>query len=209
MKKKDTIKGKNNPTSQSQSQSKSKSPQVLDYIIWIFKNVIIGTIIYFIVVSTINSKERFPYYDWAYNTLMKGNYETIQQYDTLSLDQKWEAKLGYTGAYWIYIRNNTPEDAVILFPTHDIFMPEGKTTLFVGEPINKISISRFLHPRKVVQYNEIETNRYGKQLTHVAIANGWGYDYLEYPVANKIDNTVLPIKQTENTQTENQANTKQ
>jgi hypothetical protein len=205
MKKKKVIKGKNNPTSKSQSQS----PQVFDYAIWIFKNAIMGTIIYLIIVSTINNKDRFSYYDWAYNTLMKGNYETIKQYDTLSLDQKWESKLGYTGAYWIYIRNNTPEDAVILFPTVDIFMPEGKTTQFVGEPANKISVLRFLHPRKVVLHNEIETNRYGKQLTHVAIANGWGYDYLEYPVLNRIDNTVLPIKQAENTQTENQTNTNQ
>jgi hypothetical protein len=206
MKNKEKIKGKNN------SLSKPQSAQTFDYVIWIFKNVIIGLLVYLIVFHYLINTNNHPYYDWAYNTLMKGNYETAKNYDTLSLDQKWEAKLGYTCAYWHYIRNNTPEDAVILFPTHDIFMPEGKKTQFAGEPAGKLNALRFLYPRKIVYHNEIETNLYGKQITHVAIANGWGYEYLEYPVNNKIDNTVLPVKQpenTENTQTENQTNTNQ
>jgi hypothetical protein len=198
MKNKDKIKKKNN------SLSKPQSPQGFDYIIWIFKNAIIGLIIYLIVFQLI---EKQPSYNWAYNTLIKKNYELIKENDTLSLDQKWESKLGYTCSYWKYLRDNTPEDAVILFPTHDIFIPEGKKTLFVGEPAVKIEALRFLYPRKIVHHDEIETNKYGKQLTHVAIANGWGYEYLEYPVANRAENTVLPIKQPEDAQVKNQTST--
>ncbi|MDR1181773.1 MAG: hypothetical protein LBL13_07325 [Bacteroidales bacterium] len=200
MKKNDKIKRKSNPV------SKPRPVQPFDYAIWIFKNIIIGVVIYLAIFKLI---EKQPSYNWAYNTLMKGNYDLIKQNDTLSLDQKWVAKLGYTCAYWNYLRDNTPEDAVILFPTHDIFMPEGKETQFAGEPAGKINALRFLYPRKVVLQNEIETNRYGKQITHVAIANGWGYEYLEYPANNSVANTVLPIKQPENIQPENQTNTNQ
>jgi hypothetical protein len=205
------MKNKDNTKRKSNLISKPQSAKPLDYVIWIFKNVIIGLFVYLFVFYYLIDPDKHSYYNWAYNTLMKGNYETVKKYDTLSLDQKWEAKLGYTGAYWKYIRDNTPEDAVILFPTSEIFMPEGKKTQFVGEPAGKINALRILYPRKIVFHNEIETNRYGKQLTHVAIANGWGYEYLEYPVpvTNRTDNTVLPIKQPENTQPENQTNTNQ
>jgi hypothetical protein len=133
---------------------------------------------------------------------MKGNYETIKKYKHLPLDRKWEEKLGYTFVYWKHLRDNTPEDAVILYPTHDIFFPAGKKSRFVGEPASKIQALRFLYPRKLVYHTETETNRYGKNLTHVAIVNGWGYEYLEYVIDNKVDDTVLPIKRQGNQTTE-------
>jgi hypothetical protein len=185
MKKKVTVQKKNSPV------SKPKSVQPFDYAVWIFKNIIIGLCVYFAIHYIIDKHKS---YNWSYNTLMKDNYNTIKKYKALSLDRKWEIKLGYTFTYWKYLRDNTPENAVILYPPHDAFFPKEKKTQFTGEPANKIAASRFLYPRKLVSHNEIETNRYGKQLTHVAIVNGWGYEYSGYPVNNKVDNTVLPVK---------------
>jgi hypothetical protein len=175
--------------------SVSKSLQPFDYLSWIFKNIVIGMIVYFAVHYLIDKQTS---YDWAYNTLMKENYKTAKKYKHFTFDKKLEVKLGYTFVYWKYLRDNTPEDAIILFPTHDIFCPKGEKSKFTGEPASKMQTSRFLYPRKLVYPNEIETNRYGKQLTHVAIVNGWGYEYLEYTVANKVDDTVLPIKRQKN-----------
>jgi hypothetical protein len=187
--KEDKRKEKNN------SISKPQSVQPFDYAVWILKNIIAVLFVYFTIQYLIDKQ---PSYNWVYNILMKENYKTIKKYKSLSLDQKWEGKLGYDYAYWKYLHDNTPEDAVILYPTSDIFFPEGKKTDFERVAADKIQALRFLYPRKLVYHNETETNRYGKQLTHVAIANGWGYEYLEYTVVNKVDNTVLPIKQHNN-----------
>jgi hypothetical protein len=189
MKKKE--KKKNSPV----SKPKSKSLQPFDYLSWIFKNIVIGMTVYFAVHYLIDKQTS---YNWAYNALLKENYKTAKKYKHFTFDKKMEAKLGYTFTYWTYLRDNTPEDAVILFPTYDIFCPNGEKSKFPGEPASKMQTSRFLYPRKLVYPNEIETNRYGKQLTHVAIVNGWGYEYLEYAVANRIDDIVLPIKRQKN-----------
>jgi hypothetical protein len=189
MKNKRTVKNKNKPV------SKPQSLQTIDYVVWFFKNIITGLFAYLIIHSIIDNQDS---YNWAYNTLMKGNYKIIKKHRMLPLDQKWEAKLGYTFTFWKFLRDNTPEDAVILYPTADIFFPQGKKSQFTGEPANKIKALRFLYPRKLVYHNETETNRYGKQLTHVAIVNEWGYEYLEYAVNNKGGNTVMPIKYSEN-----------
>jgi hypothetical protein len=189
MKSKDKIKKKG------KAASKPQSTQPFDYAIWIFKNIVVGMVVYFMIQYLINNDTP---YKWTYNTLIKGNYETIKKYKYLSLDQKWEGKLGYNFTYWKYIRDNTPEDAVILYPTNDVFFADGKKSKFDKEPASKIQALRFLYPRKLVHHNEMETNRYGKQITHVAIVNGWGYEYLEYAVSNKVENTVLPIKRQKN-----------
>jgi hypothetical protein len=193
MKKKGAAKKKSNPVSNPLPMV-SKPLQSLDYVVWIFKNIIVGVFACFMVQYLIGS---YKSYDWAYNDLMKGNYKTLRKYSHLSLDQKWEAKLGFDFTYWKYLRDNTPEDAVILYPTYDLFSPEGKKSNFKNAA-SKMQATRFLHPRKLVYHNEIEASRYGKIITHVAIVNGWGYEYLEYPVASKAEITVLPVRQPQN-----------
>ncbi len=173
---------------------KTKSRQPFDYLIWFLKNAIAGVVAYIIIFQCI---EKQLGYNWAYNTLMKENFKLIKEHSDMTLEQKLSAKFGYNYAYWKYIQDNTPEDAVILYPTKEFFFPSDKESKFTGEVFNKIYASRFLYPRKLVYPTEIETSPYGEQITHVAIANGWGYDYLEYKVDNPVADNVLPIKQTE------------
>ena len=175
----------------------------LNYMVWILKNVIAGIICYVLVLQCIEEQKG---YNWVYNSLLKGNYEMIKKNPNLTIDQKWAAKLGFNYAYWKHINDNTPEDAVILYPIREAFFPKDKETQFTSMPENVIFASRFLYPRKIVSPSEIETNPYGKQITHVAIVNGWGYDYLEYDVPSHTTNHVLPIKQPEQQQISNQSN---
>jgi len=178
--------------------SKNESGKFLSYLIWIFKNIVIGVIFYIIIFQLIEEQQG---YNWVYNSMLKENYKIIKKNKNLPLEQKLGSKFGFNFFYWKHIIDNTPEDAVILYPNKEIFFPEGQETKFGGEPYNKIYASRFLYPRKLVYPTEIEVNRYGKQITHVAIVNGWGYDYLEYETYH-VDNTILPIRLSEN-QTDN------
>lgn len=171
--------------------TKAQPKGAAGYGIWLLKNIFAGLIIYVLVFQCIQKQ---PGYNWAYNSLMKGNYKVIRENRKLTPDQRLEAKIGINYAYWKFLKENTPEDAVILYPTTQIFFPKDQKSHFTGEPANKTMAARFLHPRILVYPTETETSRFGKQITHVAIVNGWGYDYLEYEVSNRSEIAVLPLK---------------
>lgn len=161
-----------------------------NYILWFCKNALCAAFIGFIIFKCVNMQQG---YNWAYNSLLKGNMEIIKQYPKLPIEKKFEMKLGMSYTYLNFLKNQTPENAVILFPTAEEFFPKDKKTPFSGEPFNKVWASRFLYPRKLVYQSELETNRYGKEITHVAIVNGLGFDKLDYVPSEKFEHGVLPI----------------
>ncbi|MDR0769362.1 MAG: hypothetical protein LBE71_05615, partial [Dysgonamonadaceae bacterium] len=65
---------------------------------------------------------------------------------------------------------------------------------FKQDVSNKLWALRVLYPRKLVTPSEMETNRYAKDITHVAIVNGRGYERLDYQVENPVTHGVLPVK---------------
>lgn len=132
-------------------------------------------------------------YNWVYNGLLKGNFEVIQKYKNLTVDQRTEMKLGYNYAYLRYVRKLTPDSAVILMPGSDaITLKEGPSeitqSLFV-----KLWVTRFLYPRKII-YDFETDNEFYNRITHVAIINYWGYDKLSYQVDRKVKDAVLPVR---------------
>lgn len=140
-------------------------------------------------------------YKWAYYSLMKGNMATIRENPHLTLEQRNEMKLGFDYAYLQFLKNATPEDAVILYPSREDFFPEGVESPFKQDVSNKIWALRFLYPRKLALPSELEiggsqmeTNRYAKDVTHVAIVNGRGYERLDYEVETPVVHGVLPVK---------------
>ena len=140
-------------------------------------------------------------YNWAYYSLMKGNMATIRENPHLTLEQRNEMKLGFDYAYLQFLKNATPEDAVILYPSREDFFPEGVESPFKQDVSNKIWALRFLYPRKLALPSELEiggsqmeTNRYAKDVTHVAIVNGRGYERLDYEVETPVVHGVLPVK---------------
>jgi hypothetical protein len=119
--------------------------------------------------------------------------EFIRTYPDMTTEQRLEAKLGMSYTYLQFVKKQTPEDAVILFPGWNEFFPEGVKSPFDGNITNKIWATRFLYPRKIVFSSEQDKCRYGKNITHVAIVNGMGFEKVSYPVAEKFDHGVLPF----------------
>jgi len=55
-------------------------------------------------------------------------------------------------------------------------------------------VSYYLFPRKIVKFDERNSNPYYDSITHVAVINYWGYDLAGMPVNKKHPNLVLPLK---------------
>ena len=102
-------------------------------------------------------------------------------------------KLGLSHVYLRYVKENTPENAVILLPGKEAFYPEGEERIFSGEPYNKLWAIRFLYPRRVIIPSELGKTPWSEKVTHVAIVNGRGYEYLDYEVEQKAPHAVLPM----------------
>lgn len=157
----------------------------------IFKNIVAAGAVAACIAGCLNVQQG---YSWAYNSLLKGNMQTIRTYPNLTIDQKYEMKHGTDYSYLRFLKQATPEDAVILYPSGEDFYPAG-----VDSPFKQAGISgrnwalRFLYPRRIVLPSEMETSLYADSITHVAIVNGRGYERLNYPVATKEDFTVLPF----------------
>ncbi|MDR1938844.1 MAG: hypothetical protein LBQ73_10170 [Tannerellaceae bacterium] len=167
-----------------------EQPQAPNPLLWFVKNAFVASVVG---ILTFQCIEEQAGYHWVYNTLLKGNMKMITQYPNLAVDQKNEMKLGFDYVYLRFLKNSTPEDAVILYPSREDFFPEDKQSPFKQEINNKVWALRFLYPRKLVLPSEMETNRYAQDITHVAIVNGRGYERLNYTVDDVQEHGILPV----------------
>lgn len=132
-----------------------------------------------------------PGYHWVYADLLKGNLEIAKKYPQLTFDQKMQMKLGFDYRYLMYVRDATPEDAVIRYPSGAAFGKKGSPFKHIS---NKIFATRFLYPRKLVQENEMGTSKYAGKITHVAIVNGEVPAGVALPADSIPLHTVLSVK---------------
>lgn len=158
------------------------------YAIWILKNVAFMLLALFVVRYALTKQ---PAYHWVFSSLLKENYAMIKRNPHLTFDQKMQMKLGVDYEYLYFIRQVTPENAVILYPSQKAFRKEGSP--FKHEISNKLFATRFLYPRKLILESELENSPYAKQITHVAIVNGEGKNRLPYPVESDVQHAVLPV----------------
>ncbi|MDR1880392.1 MAG: hypothetical protein LBQ78_05615 [Tannerellaceae bacterium] len=158
--------------------------------LWLLRNLAVAAVAGWMTFLCI---EKQAGYHWVYNGLLKGNMKTIIQYPNLTVDQKNEIKLEFDYVYLRFLKNSTPENAVILYPSHEDFYPKDKQSPFKQDISNKLWGLRFLYPRKLVLPSEMETNRYARDITHVAIVNGRGYERLNYTVDDMHEHAVLPV----------------
>jgi hypothetical protein len=173
------------------SKAQPQAGQASGFWLWLIKNACAACVAGVLLSECIEVQQG---YNWAYNSLLKGNMATIRANPNLTTDQKNEMKLGFDYAYLRFVKNMTPEDAVILYPSSGDFFPEGVESPFKQDISSKIWGLRFLYPRKLVLPHEMETNRYAKDITHVAIVNGRGYERLNYEAENPAEHDVLPLK---------------
>lgn len=157
---------------------------------WVVKNLLAVVVVAFLLNKLVLGLQ--PGYNWAYN-MLKGNLEVAQNYAQTTTDERYEMKLGLSHVYLRYLKENTPPDAVILLPGKEAFYPEGQERIFSGEPYNKLWATRFLYPRRVIIPPELGVTPWSKKITHVAIVNGIGYEYLGYEVPKKVPYIVLPV----------------
>lgn len=156
----------------------------------IVKNIVAVVILGFLAIEAINSN---PGYNWAYNNLLKGNLKLIKEHPDLTLEQKYDMKVGFSYRYLSYVKAQTPKDAVILLPAQRNLFPPNEKSPFTGEPYNKLWSTRFLYPRKLVMPNELDKNRYASEITHVMIVNNRGYEHLNYAIRDSIGHGILPV----------------
>jgi hypothetical protein len=135
-------------------------------------------------------------YNWLWNNLVKQNIELIKKYPDLPIEKKWEIKCGFDYTYLNFIKENTPEDAIILMPPDSAIYPVGEKSDFKNASYsikNKAWATYFLYPRKLVYEYEKGKNPLYEQANYVAIVNYWGYGKLNYKVSKQYKHTVLPI----------------
>jgi hypothetical protein len=150
-------------------------------------------------------------YSWVFS-MVGSNLEAIEQYEEQARKQgrkfgtpeKWETKLQYQYTYLHSIIENTPEDAVILFPPEEHIkkakiqqrdaagnVSEKKAFVFLH---SLAWTSYFLYPRQAIFEDEVETNpSLYKKATHVAIIDNWGYHKLKFAPTNRLPYTIISL----------------
>jgi hypothetical protein len=151
------------------------------------RNIVYLGIAIFLAVRILSKQ---PGYRWVY-TMLKSNMETIRQYPDLTFEQKMHIKLGVSYDYLLYLKQSTPENAVILYPDPKAFRCEDSP--FTQEIDNKTYATRFLYPRKIIRAGDAEAGTYAADITHVAIVNGRAADGFSCPVDSSVRHGIFSI----------------
>lgn len=135
-------------------------------------------------------------YNWLWNTFVPSNLEGAKMVEGMTPEQRLAAKLGTDFRYVMMLRDETPDSAVVYFPSKDDFLATpsyGENLNFSGALTDKMTAIRFLYPRKVVIESELGRTSYAKRITHVGVVNGKNVNLLPYPVDSTVMHTVLPV----------------
>ncbi len=177
-------------TNQEKKQQEAQGKSFAAYGVWLAKNVLFMVPALLLVCYTLTKQ---PTYHWVYSGLLKENMEAIKKYPGLTFEEKMQMKLGADYGYLLFIKQNTPENAVILYPSREAFQKEGSP--FKQEIYNKLYAIRFLYPRLLISEDELQESRYADRITHVAIVNGEGKGRLPYQVSPETRHAILPVVQ--------------
>ena len=140
---------------------------------------------------------QFSGYQWVHINLINTNLDYAEKWKDKTLDEKESIKFGMNANYLNYLVDNTPEDAIVLFPPKDN-LPKHKDHQKINTMLRRRTyVTHFVYPRRIV-YKDESDNPFMNDVTHVAIIDGWGYDQLKYPVTQRTLNTVLPINRETN-----------
>ena len=159
-----------------QPKNKHSKP---NYFSWFIKNLISAVIAAFLLIKVVVP---FDDYNYLFRSL-RIDMGIIKDYPLKSttVEQRYFIALSSIYTFFETIKNDSPEDAVILYPEYESFFPENDTLTYKNAGIsNKMWAIRFLYPRKIVKISELEHSQYKDKITHVAIVNGFGYEYLPY-----------------------------
>jgi hypothetical protein len=135
-------------------------------------------------------------YDWVWNSLIGENVKFANRSGHLSETQKMQTKFGIDAAALDYIKQNTPENAIILIPPGSVLMADSASFQFKKD-LGGIKVRNWaldlLYPRKLVYCDEKDKNKFFKQISHVVVMDGWGFEFLNYQSDTKNNFDVLSI----------------
>jgi len=136
-------------------------------------------------------------YNWVWQSLIGENLKFVARSSHLNESQKYQAKFGIDAAALDYVKQNTPENAVILMPPTAILMADSASFQFKKD-LGGIKVRNWaldiLYPRKLVYFDEKEKNKYAGSISHVVVMDGWGFEYLNYKPETRNNFDVLAIK---------------
>jgi len=164
------------------------------YFLWLIKNFFFAAVAALLIKMVV-----YPFGED--NTLLHGIYKDMRKISkfpfSTTLDQRYTALLKSTYTYFMLIKNNTHENAVILYPEYESFFPENEKHVFNHPGIsNKMWVIRFLYPRKIITSSELESSSYKDKITDVAIVNGRGREFLPYELTKEANFGVAPLNPT-------------
>ncbi len=151
-------------------------------------------------------------YNWVYNGLLKDGYSycgTVQKEINnrtksindpkkkrqIAYDTKYEAKLGTEFMILKMIRDNTPPNAIILFPPPLILTQKTSYLTLRYEIGMKPWASHFLYPRTIVYEQEKGKNPFYAKAQYIFVLHGWGFDHLDYVPQQHNSVDILPLHQ--------------
>lgn len=124
--------------------------------------------------------------------MMSDNMKCIKEYKNESYDNRLYMKLGKDYEFIRFIRNSTPSNAVLLWPSSEQFHIGEKFQQAIS---NRVWVTRFLYPRRVVMAEEIERSPWARKVTHIVIVNGEIAGNIPFPEGQEIPEfAVLPAE---------------
>lgn len=132
-------------------------------------------------------------YQWVQTKLIKDNLTTIKKHKEISFEKKVEAKLGGSAVYLHFVKKNTPDTAIILFPTSEAIEKKVENSNVDKKLLNKVWVTNLLYPRQVVYEREKESSELYENVTHVAVVNHWGYEKFGMSPKGRPQHTILTI----------------
>lgn len=141
----------------------------------------IFTVIFLIVLYNKNES-----YKWMYEQMLKGNIDFIKENPDLTYDQKIESKFQLDYSVLKTIKDQTPENAIIIFPTRKILDTVRKVNKLPNRNenfLNKDWVEYYIFPRKII-FSE-DKNSSKLQPTFALILGGMGYENLNYQVQSE------------------------
>ena len=182
---------KNKPDKKRKANKKQPNQNKSGGGIPIVNNIVLALAILLLVLW---SKDNFRGYQWLTQSLIKNNQKIMEQYGDIPMGQKLSMKLGINGAFVNYVKENTPPDAIILYPPKEVVRDKDYKRKFNHYSTAKYSLRYYLYPRQPVFPDDSGVLPIYDSITHVAIINGWGYHKLNYPVRKKQDLNILPVE---------------
>jgi hypothetical protein len=138
-------------------------------------------------------------YGWVWNVYIQANLRDVSSLPHASLDERLTIKLGEDYQYLIFVRDATPTNAVIFYPSLADFttvLPGNDKSPFSGKLTDKLSAIRILYPRRIVMEDEMGRTPWSFKITNVAIVNRRNIDKLPYQVPSHYYIGVLPMDST-------------